>query len=105
VPAGVLARTSAVARAISITFKLMRSTSRKSARMPSHMICLVMLTMCAWRICRRVTTSVICMRERSSWACAWAAKMLTWLLSRSSITGRGISASGRGATSSSVQQR
>ena len=30
---------------------------------PSSMICGVMLTMCAWRIRRRLTTSVICMRR------------------------------------------
>src|ERR1017187_4847168 len=46
----------------------------------------------------------MCMRERSSLACAWAAKILTWLVSRSSSTGRGISANGRGATSWSVQK-
>ena len=31
--------------------------------MPSSMIWRLMLTMCAWRILRRFTTSVICMRD------------------------------------------
>ena len=40
--------------------------SWKSARMPSSMICFSIFTMWAWRILRRFTTSVICMRVRSS---------------------------------------
>ena len=39
-----------------------------------------MLTMCAWRMRRRLTMSVICMREPSSLGCACAAKMLTCAL-------------------------
>ena len=52
------------------------------------MIWCVMLTMCAWRIWRRLTMSVICMREPSSFACACAAKMLTCARSRSARIGR-----------------
>ena len=76
------------------TCVLMRSTSSKSARMPSSMIRRSMFTMWAWRILRRFTTSVICMRVRSSLACAFTAKMLTWLVSMSSRTARGMSPSG-----------
>ncbi len=96
VPAAVLARTCFARRTISTTLVLMRSTFRKSARMPSSMICWSILTMWAWRILRRFTTSVICIRDRSSLACACTAKMLTSLVSRSSTISRGRSLSGRG---------
>ncbi len=102
VPAGLVARISRAALAICQTCVLMRSTSAKSARMPSSMMRRSMFTMCAWRILRRFTTSVICMRVRSSFACAFTAKMLTSLVSISSSTARGMSVSGRGARSSSI---
>ena len=103
VPAGVVARISRAALAMRHTCVLMRSTSSKSARMPSSMMRRSIFTMWAWRILRRFTTSVICMRVRSSLACARTAKMLTWLVSISSSTAGGISVSGRGARSSRIQ--
>ena len=45
--------------------------------MPWHMISAVMLTMWAWRILRRLTTSVICMRLWSSFCWTWTAKIET----------------------------
>src|SRR5579862_8252450 len=71
--------------------------------MPWHMISGVMLTMWAWRMRRRLTTSVICMRERSSLGWTWTAKMETWLDSMSARTGAGMSVSGRGAKSSRMK--
>ena len=68
--------------------------------MPWHMISGVMLTMCAWRMWRRLTTSVICMRECSSLGCTCTAKIDTWLVSMSASTAAGMSVSGRGARSS-----
>ena len=47
------------------------------------MICRLMFTMCACRIFRRFTTSVICMRVRNSFRCACTAKIETWLVSKS----------------------
>ena len=47
-----------------------------------------MLTMCACRMRRRLTMSVISMREPSSLACTRAAKMLTSLCSMSAAIGR-----------------
>jgi hypothetical protein len=73
--------------------------------MPSSMICLVMLTMWAWRILRRLTTSVICMREP---------QLVGLRLHGEDAHLAGFQivehrprhvASGRGATSSSVQAR
>ncbi len=86
VPAGLVARISRAAPASCHTCVLMRSTSSKSARMPSSMMRRSMLTMWACRILRRFTTSVICMRVRNSLACAFTAKMLTSLVSMSSST-------------------
>ena len=100
VPAGLVARISRAAEAICQTCVLMRSTSSKSARMPSSMMRRSMFTMCAWRILRRLTTSVICMRVRNSLGCAFTAKMLTSLVSMSSRISAGMSVSGRGARSS-----
>src|SRR5437867_1374903 len=68
VPTAVFARIREARRTISTTFWLIRSTFRKSARMPSSMIWRLMLTMCACLMWRRFTISVICMRERSSLA-------------------------------------
>jgi hypothetical protein len=59
--------------------------------------------MCAWRMCRRFTMSVICMRERSSLVCTCTAKMETCEVSMSASTAAGISISGRGAKSSSTK--
>ncbi len=73
--------------------------------MPSCMMRASLLTMWAWRIFRRFTTSVICMRVLSSFGWAWTAKMETWLDSMSSRIAGGISASGRGARSSSTKAR
>ena len=67
-PPVVVARTSFALRTMSITFGLRRSTLWKSARMPSSIICRLMFTMWAWRILRRLTMSVSCMRELSSFA-------------------------------------
>jgi len=61
-----------------------------------------MFTMCACRIRRRFTTSVICMRERNSFRCTCTAKTLTSDDSMSARISRGISVSGRGARSSST---
>ena len=63
-PPFVVARTSFALRTMSITFVLSRSTLWKSARMPSSIIWRLMLTMWPWRIFRRLTMSVSCMRER-----------------------------------------
>src|SRR6266403_1082515 len=104
VPAAVFARICLATRTRSATFALRRSTLRKSARIPSSMICRLMFTMCACRIFSRFTTSVICMRDFNSLVCACTAKMLTWLVSRSSTIGSGKSVSGRAATSSSTQE-
>ena len=77
-----------------------RSMARKSARMPWVMISAVMLTMWAWRMRRRLTTSVICIRLWSSLGWTSTAKMLTWEVSMSARTVAGISVSGRGARAS-----
>ena len=103
VPAAVVARTTFATLASSQIFWLSRSTSRKSARMPFFMISAVMLTMWAWRMPRRFTTSVICIRVFNSFICACTAKMLTWLDSISSSTWGGMSVNGRGAYSSSTK--
>ena len=58
--------------------------------------------MCACRILRRFTMSVICMRDFSSLRCTRTAKMLTWLVSMSAAISGGSSISGRGARSSST---
>ena len=71
--------------------------------MPSHMICGVMLTMWAWRMWRRFTTSVICMREPELIGLHLTAKMDTWEVSMSARTAAGILVSGRGARSSSTK--
>jgi len=102
VPAGLVARISRATLASSNTCWLIRSTSSKFARMPSSMMRRSIFTMCACRIWRRFTTSVICMRVRSSFCCAFTAKMLTWLVSISPSTSAGMFASGRGARSSST---
>jgi hypothetical protein len=102
VPAAVVARMRVAFFTRSSTFCESRSTRLKSARMPWHMISGVMLTMCAWRMWRRFTTSVICMRECSSLACTCTAKMETCEVSMSSSTAAGMSTSGRGARSSST---
>ena len=73
--------------------------------MPSHMICGVMLTMCAWRMRRRFTMPVICMRDCSSLGCTCTAKTDTWLCSISAAMAAGKSTSGRGASSSSMNAR
>src|SRR5215469_13222511 len=70
--------------------------------MPSRMICGVMFTMCACRMRRRFTTSVICIRERSSFACTCTAKIDTSDDSISVRISAGISVRGRGARSSST---
>ena len=64
------------------------------------MIRLSIFTMWAWRILRRFTTSVICMRVRNSFCCAFTAKMLMALDSISSKTAAGMSVSGLRASSS-----
>src|SRR5205085_1712845 len=56
-------------------------------------ICRLMFTICAWRILRRFTTSVIWMRDRNSLVCACTAKIETWLFSRSTTISRGKSIS------------
>jgi hypothetical protein len=102
-PAGVVARTLLARETISSTLVLMRSTARKSARMPSRMICGVMFTMCPCRMRRRFTMSVSSIRDPSSFAWARAAKMLTWLRSMAAATTAGRPESGRGATRSSTK--
>ncbi len=99
-PAGEVARTLRALVTSAITLALSASTLRKSARIPSSMICRLMFTMCACRMRRRLTMSVICMRERSSFRWTRDAKMLTWLFSMSAAIAAGRSVSGRGATSS-----
>ena len=77
---------------------------RKSARMPSSMICRLMFTMCACRIFLRFTTSVICMRDCNSLLCACTAKDAdVRLVSRSSRISCGSSVRGRLANSSSTK--
>ena len=62
-----------VRRHFSMSFCERRSTSTKSAHMPSTMICRLMLTMCPWRMWRGLMTSIICMRVRSSPVCVMQA--------------------------------
>ena len=100
VPAAVVARMRVAWRTRVKTCWHSRSTKLKSARMPWHMISGVMLTMWAWRMWRRLTMSVICMREWSSLGWTWTAKRETWEVSMSARTGAGMSARGRGARSS-----
>ena len=97
VPAGVRALDAFGLRARSISRWLSASTARKSARMPSSMIWRVMLTMWPWRMRCLFTTSLICMRERSSPRCDCAQKILTCDCARSSRTISGMSVSGRSA--------
>ncbi len=57
----------------SSTRREMASTSLKSARIASHMICREMDTMWAWRICRRSMTWVSSRRKASSPDLGWPA--------------------------------
>ena len=100
----VVARTYVALRTLSSTAWLSRSTALKSARIPCVIISGVIFTMCAWRIRRRFTTSVICIRLFSSFGCTSTAKMLTCELSISSSTSAGIPSSGRFANSSSTNE-
>ena len=68
--------------------------------MPWVMISPVMSTMWAWRMRRRLTTSVICMREWVSLGWASTAKIEACELSMSSSTSAGMAAIGRGASAS-----
>ena len=102
VPAAVVARMRVAFFTRSSTFCDSRSTRSKSARMPWHIISGVILTMCAWRMWRRLTTSVICIRDCNSLGCTCTAKMETCEVSMSASTAWGMSTSGLGARSSST---
>ena len=103
VPAGVRHLIFLARRARSTSRWLSASTARKSARIPSSMICRVMLTMWPWRMRFLFTTSLICMRDRNSPRCVCAQKTLTCDCARSSRITAGISVRGRSASSSKIK--